>query len=485
MSSGLIHIRRVAAHAALLLLAAQAACSRRGPNVGVADPARGTRPPSPGGLASTTQLYQEMGLIAASGGGLPFVGSVGFLAGRSPDTTLTVIALSFPNRVLTFARENDRYKATYDVRVDLKQGGNTVRHVEAQEVVRVATFKETARNDESVIFQQILSVPPGQYTLALAVRDAGSVRLSTYEAPLRVPRLGPGAVGTPVAVYEATPRGRADSLPSLVASPRATAVFGRDTALSVYAEGYGGAGEALRLTASIRGEKGAMLWHDTVSLPRRAGAPGAPVPLYSGTFRVPVSRMGVGPSTLVVRRADGGVGSGAAGVLAAPGADSGRVAMFVSFGDDLPVASFEEMLSYLRYFAPAHRLKSLRDTTPEARSGAWAAFLRETDPVPGTALHEGLRDYFGRIQAANLRYREEGGPGWLTDRGMVYVTLGDPDQLYDQGPGEIAQRGRIQVWDYHRHQTRLVFVDMTGFGRWRLNTPSESEFHNLVRRLQR
>lgn len=483
MPSGLIHIRRPAALARLtraaVLLLAVPACSPRRPKVGVADPARGSRSPAAGPFASTTQIYQDMGLIAASGGGIPFVGSVGYLAGSAPDTTLVVVAISFPNRALSFSREGDRYKATYDARVDLKQGSSTVRHVEAQEVVRVASFKETSRADESVIFQQILSVPPGQYTLALAVRDAGSVRLSTTEAALQVPRLGEGALGTPVAVYEATPRGRADSLPSLVASPRATAVFGRDTSLAVYAEGYGGGGgEELRLTASVRGEKGTVLWTDTVALPRRAGAPGATVPLYSGTFRVPVARMGVGPSTLVVRRADVSAPSGTP-------MDSGRTAMFVSFGDDLPVASFDEMLNYLRYFAAPARLKALRDTSLESRAGAWAAFLRETDPIPGTAVHEGLRDYFGRIQAANLRYREEGGPGWLTDRGMVYVTLGDPDQLYDQGAGEISQRGRVQVWDYQRHQVRLVFVDMTGFGRWRMNAQSEGEFRALAARLQR
>jgi GWxTD domain-containing protein len=142
------------------------------------------------------------------------------------------------------------------------------------------------------------------------------------------------------------------------------------------------------------------------------------------------------------------------------------------------------MLSYLRFFTAPHRLQALRDTTAEARPEMWAAFLRETDPNPATGIHEGLRDYFTRIQVANLRFREEGGAGWLSDRGMVYVSLGDPDQLYEQGSVDISQRGRVQVWEYRRYQVQLMFVDQSGFGRWRLTTTSEADFHSVVRRLQ-
>ena len=74
-----------------------------------------------------------------------------------------------------------------------------------------------------------------------------------------------------------------------------------------------------------------------------------------------------------------------------------RTPLFVTFGDELPVASFEEMLNYLRYYATPQRLQSLRETPPSQRPAAWGAFLRETDPVITTPQHEGLRDYFIRL----------------------------------------------------------------------------------------
>ena len=105
-----------------------------------------------------------------------------------------------------------------------------------------------------------------------------------------------------------------------------------------------------------------------------------------------------------------------------PGAaDSVQTAVFVSFGRDLPVGSFEDMLSYLRFFTSPQRLERLRATPVAERGRAWLQFLAETDPEPVAEGHQGLQQYFARIQVANQRYREDAGPGWLTDRGMVFV----------------------------------------------------------------
>jgi GWxTD domain-containing protein len=142
------------------------------------------------------------------------------------------------------------------------------------------------------------------------------------------------------------------------------------------------------------------------------------------------------------------------------------------------------MLSYLRYFGQQEDLNALRSAPQSDRGRAWLAFLRATDPNPATPEHEGLRDYFVRVEQANLRYREEGGPGWLTDRGRVFITLGDPDQIYEQGQGDLAQRNRVLIWDYAQYRSQLVFVDQSGFGRYRLTSTSEAEFQSLSRRIR-
>ncbi len=421
--------------------------------------------PGPGGAPTTAQpdaarLYRQMGLLA-EGGATPFVGSISYLAAPSPDSTLMMLTLSVPSRALTFAREGERYRASYSVRAELRSPADTAR-IERQEIVRVASFKETARTDESIIFRETLAMAPGNYEMRLTVRDDGGNKASAVEATVGVPRLAAGSISTPIPFYEAVTRPRPDSMPRLIASPRSTVVFGQDSIVPIYLEGYGPAAAELpvRLVARSEGSNAAV-WRDSVSLPWRGA-------LFSGVVRVPVSRLGVGVVTVSAARSDGG--------------DSATTPLFVTFGDELPVASFREMVDYLRFFTNRGRLAALRDAPPESRATAWATFLRETDPAPNTPEHEGLRDYFSRIAQANQRFREEGSAGWLSDRGRVFVSLGNPDQVYEPNTGGMNQRGRAQIWEYRRHRLQVVFVDQTGFGRWRMTLSSQAEFEAVAQR---
>jgi GWxTD domain-containing protein len=407
-------------------------------------------------------LYRQMGLLAG-GQPLPFVGNVAFLAAKSADSTLALVTMSLANRSLTFAREGDRYTAAYGVTLEARRGDVVLARVATTETVRVSAYKETARIDESVIFEQVLALPPGTAELQVTVRDESSGRVSSATKTLSVPTLAAGrSLGSPVPFYEATVRRSLDSLPRLVPSPRSTVVFGRDSVLPVYVEAYG-PGDRVTLRARVRTE-GATLFVDSLPLQRRSEG------LFSGILGVPVRRLGIGVTTLDFTRSDGG--------------DTVTVPIFVSFGDDLPVATFEQMLSYLRYFATPSRLRLLREIVPEKRADAWANFVRETDPNPISPEHEGLRSYFQRLQYVNQRYRDEGMPGWLTDRGMVYVTLGEPEAARETNPMDVGQRGRALVWEYPSRRITLIFVDQTGFGRWRLTMSSQADFQAIARAVQ-
>ena len=416
---------------------------------------------SPGSLLpiDAVRLYQSMGLLA-DGPPVPFVGSVVFLAGRTPDSTLALVTLSIPNRSLTFSREGDRYQASYQATVEVRRAGELLVRSEGTEQVRVAVFKETARSDESIIFQQVVVVAPGSGDLTVTVRDELSGKGSSSARPITIPRLDARALSSPVPFYEVTLRTNVDSLPRLVVSPRATIVFGRDSVVPLYVEGYG-AGDRVTVSAAAFGDGGTRLWSDTTTLTRRGR-------LMSGVVRVPTSPLGIGVARVSVRRTDTG--------------DSSSTPMFISFGEDLPVATYEQMVSYLRYFASPGRLRRLEGAAPDQRAFAWAEFVKE---VSGSTAPSGLlQAYFLRIESANLRFRDEGTPGWLADRGMVYITLGEPDQLREPTAMDMNQRGRVQIWDYSARRLQLVFVDQTGFGRWKLTPASMADFQSVSRNVQ-
>ena len=399
--------------------------------------------------------------MIAQGGTFPFVGQVRYLAGSSPDSAIALITLSFANHVLTFTGDGSGQRAAYNVTIDLTQGTTTVHHLDAHKVIRVASFHETQREDESVIFQQFLVIPPGTYSLSIAVRDESSGNAGTQQLSLTVPHFGPHSLSTPISVYQVTPRSRTDTVPALIANPRSIIVLGRDTLAGLYLEGYG-LPETERVSVAVLNDAHAVILRDTVNLVRQGT-------LSSALLDFPVASIGVGPVTVLASL----VGS----------TDSVQAPLFLSFGDEFGITSFDELLSYLRYFTSPERLQALRDTPPEQRAAAWTAFWKQTDPNPATQEHEALRDYFKRIATANGRYGEKGTAGWLTDRGKVYVTLGEPDQAGQQ-MGAISSRGRAEIWVYTQYNLRLIFTSQGAVGRYRLTQSSEADFERVVKREQ-
>jgi GWxTD domain-containing protein len=236
-------------------------------------------------------------------------------------------------------------------------------------------------------FQQTITLAPGTYHLMCGM----------FDWPVVVPRLRTPSLTTPIPMRHGN------------VLPRSTAIIGRDAAIDVYLEAYGASHAPLTLSAPG--------WRDTVVLERNGDA-------SSGTIQVPLSRLAPGATTLVFAR----------------GRDSVTTPVFVGLGY-LTAVSFDRTLETLRYFAPPERLDSLRHTPPDQRPQEWATFLAR--------YGQRLPEYVGRVREANKRYGEQGVPGWETDRGSVYVQLGDPDQVFVEPD--------IEIWLYTRYFGRLKF----------------------------
>jgi GWxTD domain-containing protein len=416
---------------------------------------------STGAQFDQVRLYQQLGLLAR-GAPMPFVGNASFLAAGTSDSTHVLIGLGIANASLTFSREGDRFRAGYSVEIAIKQNGATVKSTDARESVLLTSFRETARIDESIIFQELITLRPGTYNLVLTVRDDGSSRSNTEDVTLLVPEVKDGMLSSPITFARAITRSNRDSLPQVVSSPTSTITFGSDSMVPLYLEGYSNSGDArLPIRYAVMSEKGNPIFTDSTSIPRRGN-------LYSGVVLIPVSRLAIGAAQVA---------------FVQPGRpDSVKAPIFIGFGEDLPVTTYEDMITYLRWFAPSYELATLKDTAPEFRAGAWAAFVKRHASLGGN--NEPLRDYFRRLLGANARFREEGIPGWMTDRGKVLLGLGEPDQVFDQrnNQADFGQRGRSQIWDYRNQNLQLTFYDQTGFGRWRLVNSSEIAFQAAWRR---
>jgi GWxTD domain-containing protein len=451
-------IRRAAAVAALVFVGNGCSWQR----VGSSDaPAPGTTLPR---LFDATSTYRSMGFLATAGP-LPFVASIRYLRGPGPDSTLALFSLSLANSAISFQRAGSEFVAEYRVEAIFRVDSGLVpfRRVARDEQVRVRGFQETLRADESVIFQQFVTLPPGPYNVSVMVRDRNGPAFARTERVDTAPNLWsrPGLT-RPIPIYDGTGRTQTAALPTMLANPRATLPYGTDT-LRFYVEAYGLTGRT-RLVARVVDGADHELWRDTVALR-------GDIALAAATISVPPERLPVGQAEIETTPAGGG--------------DTTRARILVSFSNQWVITNFDEMVSLLRYFDGQFWVDSLRKASPDHRSAVWKDFWKATDPVPITPENEALDDYFRRVRLANTRFADEGEPGWLTDRGEVFITLGEPDEVLDLSNGMDRSGLRAIRWTYTNLRLVLYFQDQSGFNHFRLTPTSRSEFQRVLARVRR
>jgi len=290
---------------------------------------RGARQDAPAPADQLTQLvnvsafYQRLGRLAATEP-LPFVGTVAFVAGPA-DSVITILGLSLENRALAFQREGNLFAARYRVSISFRREGIRPVELTRDEIVRVATFQETLRADESVLFQQVLRLTPGPYDVSVTVRDAGSTAESRAQGRYTAPSFQPGTTSAPVLAYQATGRGSLTEPLSVVLNPRGAVGYGADTLLA-YIEGYGFPG-ATTVPFDVLDEQQNVIYHDSLRF-----------------------RGGRAVESQVIRLAPESISLGELKLVVSSGAAQRSVSALVSFSQAWVITNFDEMLDVLRYF---------------------------------------------------------------------------------------------------------------------------------------
>ena len=139
---------------------------------------------------------------------------------------------------------------------------------------------------------------------------------------------------------------------------------------------------------------------------------------------------------------------------------------------DIPVSigDLDKAIDQLRYVAKESDMEYIRSATDgEEKRKRFLAFWAKRDPDPSTSRNEILEEYYRRVEFANKNfghYLE----GWRSDRGMVYILFGAPENI-DRHPFDINTKP-YEIWYYYQFQREFIFVDETGFGDYRLKYPT-------------
>jgi GWxTD domain-containing protein len=424
-------------------------------------------------LSDPTAVYRQLGFLA-KGEPLPFVASMSFLAGPQPDSTLGLFGLSMTGAALSFRRVGTAFEARYRVEAVFRRGTEIVTQFGSDQVVRVADIAETRRTDESVIFQHFVYLPPGEMSVTVVVRDRNGLTSTRDDGLLRVPRFdaaGP-ALSSLIPVHQGVPRTTRALLPTVLANPRATSPQGADT-LHFYIEAYGiGPGARLYVRA-VRRDSG-VAWVDTVPVAPPEVAVAVGTDTVTPDIAATIVRIAPPQLQLGELRFEATLG----------GADTARTLALVTFSEQWAVTNLDDVLSLLRYFGHDEKVREIQRATGQERAALWQAFWRATDPDPMTPENEAMTAYFRRLLVANLRFRDEPEAGWLTDRGEVYVTVGEPDreERYDD-----LRTGRTVIrWTYFvgGDTVILYFLNELSPTSFRLTFSSRVEYQRLLSRVR-
>jgi GWxTD domain-containing protein len=418
-------------------------------------------------------LFARLGRLVSSQD-IPYVGSVAFIPGPA-DSTVAIVALSLANRVFTFERSGSAFAARYHVEFEFARPGAPAVIVGRDEPVRVGSFQETMRTDESILLQQRIALAPGSYQLTVRVRDLGNSQQGVAVQKVVAPVYGPQTYTAPILAYRVRGRGtRNDSL-SIVLNPRGTVAYGGDTLL-VYVEGNGYTKPA-DLPLQVRDEHDSLVKQLTVHFTGNGQIEGRIIRIAPDSAPLGQLEILIGPDNVVH-------GAAPDKFVIAPGGDAiHRTNAVVSFSSAWVVTNFDDLLSLLRYFGEERRVSAMRHAKGADRIQMWQEFYHATDPVPATPENEALDLYFSRVAAANQRFREAATPGWRSDRGEVFITLGEPDEVHDQS-AQLQNAGRVIQWLYTDTRLVLYFQDISGFGRFQLTPQSRSDFERIRARVQ-
>lgn len=116
-----------------------------------------------------------------------------------------------------------------------------------------------------------------------------------------------------------------------------------------------------------------------------------------------------------------------------------------------------DFISKVRYTITPEERRAFLAQAPEAREPFIEDFWKRRDPTPATPENEYRIEYYNRIERSNKLFSGGGAPGWLQDRGRVYITLGPPDTRITYPRGVTFYGLPTEIWWYG--MVAIVFID--------------------------
>ncbi|HUU06145.1 MAG TPA: GWxTD domain-containing protein [Patescibacteria group bacterium] len=135
-----------------------------------------------------------------------------------------------------------------------------------------------------------------------------------------------------------------------------------------------------------------------------------------------------------------------------------------------------QFLSEVRYLISKKEKKIFMRTQTDERKQFIEEFWKQRDPDPTTPENEFRTEYYRRIDFANHLFRG-GDSGWLSDRGRIYILLGEPERRDVFPSGYSFYDPPVEIWYYGFFP--IIFVDYEREGLYKLE-PSSARRMSMI-----
>jgi GWxTD domain-containing protein len=397
------------------------------------------------------------------------------LRGDKPGLSRIDIYIKVPNDELVFVKDDSgRFRARYEVslvildRDDFQMDGKIWK-----EEVYADNFDATNSRKRFHLTSATFSLPPEKYKITIGLTDleTGTTNFRKQQVELADFDRDELMLSDVLFADYVQP----DTGGTLVLRPKVTFDKTRRAELFAYFEIYSpNQPKEFDIRYEISTKKGDRLLRDRLRLASRGERTGA-------FLRISTAKMVHGSYRLKLKVSDG-----------KQTAEIKKPFLIRWEGIPPTVADLDLAIEQMRYIAEKGELKKLKKLSKDEKLRGFIAFWKERDPTPGTEANELLEEYFRRVNYADENFGTYT-DGWKTDRGMVYITFGPPDDVERQPFPERYETdsqvpfdpfaGRAikakEYWIYYNRNLVLEFIDVTGYGEFKLRYPQI--FYQYVR----
>jgi len=139
----------------------------------------------------------------------------------------------------------------------------------------------------------------------------------------------------------------------------------------------------------------------------------------------------------------------------------------------------KQFISLVRYIISKEEKVMFLNISPQEREDFKEGFWKKRDPDPLTEENEYRDTYLARIEKANKLFTSEGRQGFLSDRGRIFVLLGEPDQRQVYPMGYSQYDPPVEIWYYGMFP--LMFIDHYRLGKYEIDPVSSRYVSELTK----